>query len=195
MGKKSRAASARTNAAKIAEIRARSRWFGFTSLKRGEAKIAFGVGLSFIVVSVIVYGQLAMTAVTDRLRYIQLSYEMHTSADEFGPRTFSAVAASSGPFVVLFLVGCLLVALADISRRRPRPVSVGALLGVSAVFLLAFLAVCPLQFVTGVLPGDPHFDGVRVTLTPPAIVFALGALAPLGYLLVRRIRSGSVPRM
>ncbi|MFM9919048.1 hypothetical protein [Lacisediminihabitans sp. H27-G8] len=188
MAKNGDSSSARKAAdAKVAEIRAR-KW-GLTNLKPPKFRLALAAGVLLVLGAIVIYAQLTITAVTDPIEFIGMSYAMHTSSNEFGTTTASEVAGIAGPSIVMFLVGWLLIAIADISRRRPRAISTGALLILSAASLVCFLAVVPLQFMTGVLPGSPNFDGVRTMLTPPAIVFALGTLAPIVWLGIRRIRS------
>ena len=126
------------------------------------------VGIMIVLVSAAVYAWFFTVAATDRLHFIRLSCETKTHSDEYGSQELSTVAALTGPSVVLFLVGWFLIAIADIARRRPRPVSVIALLILSAVSLVFWLAVVPLQFATGVLPGDPSFDGALTLAIAPA---------------------------
>ena len=147
------------------------------------------VGIIFVLVSAAAYGWVFAVAVTDRVYFIGLSYETKTYTGDYGSQELSTVATLTGSSVTLFLVGWLLISIADIARRRPRPVSAVTLLVLSAVSLVLWLAVVPLQFATGVLPGDPSFDGARNLVIAPAIIFALGAIAPVGWLIVRAIRS------
>lgn len=147
------------------------------------------VGIIIVLVSAAIYGWVFAAAATDRAYFISLSSETKTYSDEYGSRQLSTVAALTGPSVTLFLVGWLLISIADIARRRPRPVSTVTLMVLGGVSLVLWLAVVPLQFATGVLPGDPSFDGARNLAVAPAIIFALGAIAPAGWLFFRAIRS------
>jgi len=147
------------------------------------------IGIIIMLVSVAIYGWVFAVAATDRVYFISLSSETKTYSDEYGSRQLSTVGALTGPSVTLFLVGWLLISIADIARRRPRPISAVTLIILAAVSLQLWLAVVPLQFATGVLPGDPSFDGARNLAVAPAIIFALGAIAPAGWLVFRAIRS------
>ncbi|MBC7760451.1 MAG: hypothetical protein H7201_01350 [Candidatus Saccharibacteria bacterium] len=121
------------------------------------------VGIILVLVSAAGYGWVFAVAVTDRVYFIGLSYETNTYTGDYGSQELHTVATLTGPTVTL--------------------------LGLSAVSLLLLLAVEPLQFATGVLPGDPSFGGARNQVIAPAIIFALGAIAPVGWLIVRAIRS------
>ena len=121
------------------------------------------VGIILVLVSAAAYGWVFAVAVTDRVYFIGLSYGTKTYTGDYGSQELSTVATLTGPSVTL--------------------------LGLSAVSLLLWLAVVPLQFATGVLPGDPSFGGARNQVIAPAIIFALGAIAPVGWLIVRAIRS------
>lgn len=147
------------------------------------------VGIIFVLVSTAVYGWVFAIAATDHIYFLRLSFETTTYTGDYGSQDLSTVAALTGPSVVLFLVGWLLISIADIARRRPRPVAAVTLLVLAAASLVLWLAVVPLQFATGVLPGDQSFDGARTLAVAPAIIFALGAIAPVGWLVVRAIRS------
>jgi hypothetical protein len=147
------------------------------------------VGIIFVLVSTAIYGWVFVIAATDHSFFLRLSFETKTYTGDYGSQDLSTVATLTGPSVTLFLIGWLLISIADIARRRPRPVSALTLLVLAAVSLVLWLAVVPLQFATGVLPGDPSFDGARTLAIAPAITFALGAIAPVGWLVVRVIRS------
>jgi hypothetical protein len=147
------------------------------------------VGIIAVLGSASIYVSLLVIAMSDRLLYLQLSNDMHTYLSEYGSENASTLETTAGPSVVIFLIGWLLIAIADISRRRPQRVSAGVLVIISAISFLLWLALVPLQFALGVLPGDPSFDGVRTLTIAPAIIFGLGAISPIGWLVARRIRS------
>lgn len=180
--------AARTaDTAKLAELP--SHGWGLTNLSQRASRRLYLIGIFLVLVSTATYAGLTVFAATDPVGFTLMSNTMHTYSGRYGSQRASDVAATAGPSVTIFLIGWLLITLADIARRRRRPITARTLVTLSSSYLLVWLAIVPLQFVTGVLPGDPTFDGVRNLIIAPAIIFALGTVAPVVWLVVRCGRS------
>ena len=129
------------------------------------------------------FAWLVGVSLTDGTRFAGLTTTFGTYIRRGGSHQVSDVGAIVGPSVTIFLVGCLLVGIADASRRRllatpasdrsgsgVRPISSawkilwGVLLG------FAWALVGPAQWIAGVLLGVPRTAAAAGLFLIPAII-------------------------
>lgn len=157
--------------------------WGFTSLSSKSWKIAAGVGGVAAVGSAALFAWLVAVSLADSALFATLSTTTGTYIKRGGSHEVSDLGAILGPSVTIFLVGCLLIAIADVSRRRlsatdasgtaesaVRPISAAwkslwiALLGI------AWVLVVPVQWVAGVLSSAAGAAAAAGLFLVPAII-------------------------
>ena len=157
--------------------------WGFTSLSSKSWKIAAGVGGVAAVGSAALFAWLVAVSLSDSARFATLSTTSGTYINRGGSHEVSDVGAIVGPSVTIFLVGCLLIGIADVSRRRlsaaaasggaesaVRPISSPwkslwiALLGI------AWVLVAPAQWIAGVLSSAAGAAAAAGLFLVPAII-------------------------
>ena len=157
--------------------------WGFTSLSSKSWKIAAGVGGVAAVGSAALFAWLVAVSLADSALFATLSTTTGRYIKRGGSHEVSDLGAILGPSVTIFLVGCLLIAIADVSRRRlsatdasgtaesaVRPISAAwkslwiALLGI------AWVLVVPVQWVAGVLSSAAGAAAAAGLFLVPAII-------------------------
>lgn len=181
--------------------------WGFTALSARAWKIAIAVGTILALAGASIFAWLVTVAVTDPLAFTAMGLTKNMYIEPGGSSGASDIVATSGPAAMFFLTGCLIIAIADISRRRLAVDSDRLDLvdhrGVRRIpwswqvlwivlLFVAWVLVGPAQWIAGVLPGDRAFGGAYSLLLVPA-AFASGACAALVVSLIAQVRAARAP--